>query len=131
MNHTLLIQKLYNTTQDSKLCRVIQNLLSNRRFYVELNNECSRWRKKKNCLPQGSGLVPTVNRATIAGDGWFRVLVPTLFNIYTNDQPIHLRNKEANRLLKVVWNETELENTSYPKYFGYKHHIQTTKMKTE
>ena len=24
----------------------------------------------------------------------------------------HLRNKEANRLLKVVWNETELENTT-------------------
>ena len=41
VNHRPLIQKLYNTTQDSKLYRVIQNLLSNRRFYVELNNECS------------------------------------------------------------------------------------------
>ena len=49
----------------------------------------------------------------------------------------HLRNKETNRLLKVVWNETELENTSYPKYLGvtldrslyYKQHIQNTKMK--
>ena len=62
--------KLYNTTLDSQLCRVIQNLLSDRRFYVELNNKRSRWRIQKNGLPQGS------------------VLSHTLFNIYTNDQPI-------------------------------------------
>ena len=71
VNHIILIQKLYNTTQDSKLCRVMQNLLSNRRLYVELNKDCSRWRKQKNGLPKGS------------------VLAPTLINIYTNDQPIH------------------------------------------
>ena len=56
VNHRLLIQKLYNTTLDSQLCRVIQNLLSDRRFYVELNNERSRWRKQKNGLPQGCSL---------------------------------------------------------------------------
>ena len=142
--------------QERKLCRVIQNLLSNRRFHVELNNERSRWRKQNNGLPKGS------------------VLTPTLFNIYNYDQPIHngtrsfiyaddlcitaqyqsfkqvedtmeealdnitiyynmnslranlekktqvtafhLRNKEENRSLKVVWNKTEIENTAYPKY---------------
>ena len=29
VNHMILIQKLYNTTQDSQLCRVFQNMLSN------------------------------------------------------------------------------------------------------
>ena len=71
VNHILLIQKLFNITQYSTLCRVIRNLLSNRRLYVELNNERSRWRLQKNDLPQGS------------------VLSPTLFNIYTNYKPVH------------------------------------------
>ena len=52
VNHRILTQKLYNTTQYSQLCRVFQNMLSNRRLYVELNNERSRWRKQKNGLPQ-------------------------------------------------------------------------------
>ena len=39
VNHRLLIQQHFNITQDSTLCRVIQNLLSNRRLYVEMNNE--------------------------------------------------------------------------------------------
>ena len=46
-------------------------MLSSRRFYVELNNDRSRWRNQKNGLPQSS------------------VEFPILFNIYTNNQPLH------------------------------------------
>ena len=67
VNHRSLIQKLYGITQDSQLCRVLQNMLYNRRFYVELNNERNRWRIQIIGLP----------------------LPPILFNIYTNDQPLH------------------------------------------
>ena len=42
VNHRILIKKLCETTKDSNLCRVIQNMLSSRRFYVVLNNERSR-----------------------------------------------------------------------------------------
>ena len=71
VNHIILIQKFYYITQDSPLCREIQNLLSSKRFYVELNDERSRWTKQKNGLPRGS------------------VLSPSIFNIYTNDQHLH------------------------------------------
>ena len=60
VNHRILIQKILNTTRDSLQYRVIQNMLSSRRFDVELNNERSRWRNQKNGLPQGSVLSPVL-----------------------------------------------------------------------
>ena len=63
VNHRLLFQKLFNTMQDSSLCRVIQNLLSNMSFYVNLYNERIIWRLQKNGLPQGSVLSPALEAA--------------------------------------------------------------------
>ena len=54
----------------------------------------------------------------------------------TQVSAFHLRNKEANRSLKVEWNRTKLENTPHPKYLGvtldctlsYKEHMHNTMM---
>ena len=45
--------------------------MENRRFFMELEGERSRWQSQRNDLSHGS------------------VLEPLLFNIYTTDQPIH------------------------------------------
>ena len=71
ISHKLLLNKIYRMTSDIKFTDLIGNMLSNRRYFVELNGQKSRWRNQKNGLPQGS------------------VLSPVVFNIYTNDQPIH------------------------------------------
>ena len=71
VNHRHLLSKVLEMTGDVQLTDLIRTMLENRRFFVVLNGKKSRWRRQRNGLPQGS------------------VLAPMLFNIYTNDQPIH------------------------------------------
>ena len=78
VNHRGLLGKIYSFTNgDQKLTNIIQCLLSNQRFYVDLNGKKSRWRVQKNGLPQVS------------------VLAPSLFNIYMNDQPITVNTRSS------------------------------------
>ena len=58
VQHRLMIRKLLDMTGDIDLCQVIRGLLSNRRFFVQLNDKKSRWGSQKNGLPQGSVLAP-------------------------------------------------------------------------
>lgn len=69
VNHRRLLSKILETTRDTRLTELIESMLENRHFFVELGGKKSRWRRLRNGLPQGS------------------VLAPLLFNIYTNDQP--------------------------------------------
>ena len=71
VNHRRLLSKVQEMTGDLHLTDLIRTMLESRRFFVVLNGKKSRWRRQKNGLPQGS------------------VLAPMLFNIYTNDQPVH------------------------------------------
>ncbi|KAJ3595031.1 hypothetical protein NHX12_004336 [Muraenolepis orangiensis] len=145
VNHRRFLSKILETTRDTRLTELIESMLENRHFFVDLGGKKSRWRRLRNGLPQGS------------------VLAPLLFNIYTNDQPksadtcrfiyaddlgigaqatdfkvvedrrsgrantlpsktqvcaIHLRNREAKRQLKVSWSGTSLEHCEHPVYLG-------------
>ncbi|NEO82313.1 reverse transcriptase domain-containing protein [Moorena sp. SIO4G3] len=157
VNHRALLLKVAQTVKNTSVVRIIESLLVNRRFFVEMDGKRSRWRRQNNGLPQGS------------------VLAPMLFNIYTNDQPqfknirrfiyaddlciatqsksflaierrltkalkslsdyykrwflnanpgktqvcaFHLNNHQAQRKLKIKWDDKLLENCKYPVYLG-------------
>ncbi|XP_071481580.1 uncharacterized protein [Diadema antillarum] len=51
VNHRILAKKLYEMTSDVRLTKLICNMLSNRRFFVDLGGRKSRWRTQKNGLP--------------------------------------------------------------------------------
>ena len=66
VNHRILLLKVAKMMRNKPIVNIIKSLLSNRRFFVEMDGKKSRWRTQKNGLPQGS------------------VLAPTLFNIYVS-----------------------------------------------
>ena len=48
ISHKLLLNKIYRMTSDIKFTDLIGNMLSNRRYFVELNGQKSRWKNQKN-----------------------------------------------------------------------------------
>ena len=59
INHRAHLLKVGQTLKNSKMVSIIESLLRNRRFFVEMDGGKSRWRSQKNGLPQGSVLAPT------------------------------------------------------------------------
>ena len=68
VNH-LFVSKVLEITGNVHLTDLIRTKLESRRFFMVLNGKKIRWRRQRNGLPC--------------------VLAPMLFNIYTNNQPIH------------------------------------------
>ena len=58
VNHRCLLHKILEITKDTCLTELIESMLENRHFFVELGNKKSRWRRLRNGLPQGSVLAP-------------------------------------------------------------------------
>ena len=52
VQNRIMTRQLMDMTDTIDLCQVIRGLLSNRRFFVELNDKKSRWRSQKDGLPQ-------------------------------------------------------------------------------
>uniref|UniRef100_A0A2S2PVA2 RNA-directed DNA polymerase from mobile element jockey n=1 Tax=Sipha flava TaxID=143950 RepID=A0A2S2PVA2_9HEMI len=100
-----MLTKLYEITYDYNFVKIIEALLSNRRFFVTLDGKNSRWRNLKNGLPQGS------------------VLAPTLFNIYTNDQPIS-KIQISNTIYTQMTQQSQYKTTpSRPLRGNYQTHL--------
>ena len=120
-------------------------MLLSRRFYVEMNNERSRWRKQKNGLfniyTNGQPIYPGTRSFIYADDLCVTAQYPSFTEVEetiedalegttqyyrsnslranpdkTQVSAFHLRNKEEKISLKVKWSNTELENTKQLKY---------------
>ena len=120
------------------LCRVIQNMLSSRRFYVDgtrnfvyADDLCVTAQYPS--FTEVEHTIEALDELTIYYQSNSLRANPDKTQVTS----FYLKNREAKRTLEVKWNNTDLENTPHPKYLGvtvdrtlsYKQHIHNTKMK--
>ena len=103
VNHRILFQKLYNITQGSHQCRVFKNVLSNRRYYVELNKEPSRWRIQKNGLPKGVSSHQSCSTSTLMISHFMIERVSLYMQTIYVSQPSTLHSQRWREPLEMHW----------------------------
>ena len=142
VNHRLLLTKLYGMTEDAGLTKFIGSMLSNRRFYVELN-------VKKSSLIYADDLCIATQRSTF--EKTETILTESLYKLSeyyerkhwcanpdkTHICAFHLKNQDASRKFNIAWYNKHLEHIPNPVYMGvnlertlsYKEHIHKLKCK--
>ncbi|KAL4153873.1 hypothetical protein QTP88_001706 [Uroleucon formosanum] len=143
-----LLLKLAKNLRCKATLRLLEQILSDRSFKVNMNGETSQKRILQNGLPQGSVLSPTLFNVYTADIETLNKDLDTLQNYFKNWHlnlnankttavAFHLNNREANRELKLKIGGVNIANEECPRYLGikldraltFRQQLETTKNK--
>ncbi|KAJ8333798.1 hypothetical protein SKAU_G00411170 [Synaphobranchus kaupii] len=148
VNHRRLLCKILEITKDTHLTELMENMLQNQRFFVELGGKCSGWRKQKNGLPQDDLCITAQATDFISIEEMLTEALSGLTTYYEENHlhanpsktqicAFHLRSKVAKCQLNISWSGIPLTHSEHPVYLGvtldrcltFKTHVEKTKEK--
>ena len=108
VNHRILIQKLYNTTRTANYV-VFQNMLSNRRLYVELNNEHIRCEdSRRMACPRGVSSHQSCSTFTLMTSQSTMDCVTSYTQMIYASQPSTLHSQKYKLPLEMHWKNSHI-----------------------